>query len=110
MQWPLLSGCRLGTGAIRRLISGHRCHWPVVPSTPRRSLRRTASGVGLDLDLSPGSGKLPAGLSSKPTSDTALLTGANRPSQRGRCGVPPTAAGVLCNRGTGRLILVAGIP
>lgn len=43
MQWPLLSGCRLGTGAIRRLISGHCCHWPVVPSTPRRSLRNTAS-------------------------------------------------------------------
>jgi len=42
MQWPLLSGCRLGTGAIRRLISGHCCHWPVVPSTPRRSLRNTA--------------------------------------------------------------------
>jgi len=56
MQWPVLSGCRLGTGAIRRLISGHCCHWPVVPSTPRRSLRNTASGVGLDLDLSPGSG------------------------------------------------------
>jgi len=47
MQWPLLSGCRLGTGAIRRLISGHCCHWPVVPSTPRRSLRNTASGSDL---------------------------------------------------------------
>jgi len=73
MQWPVLSGCRLGTGAIRRLISGHCCHWPVVPSTPRRSLRNTASGVGLDADLAPRSGNLPAGLSSKPTSDAGSL-------------------------------------
>ena len=113
MQWPLLSGCRLGTGAIRRLISGHCCHWPVVPSTPRRSLRNTASGsdlAGIVLGIL-GTGRLSHFTQSTfwrlPVSLRQLQARASDHSpmqaryvshsavSTGCSGVPPTAAGVF---------------